>query len=121
MRKKIKEHNLKSGEIIFEYDRDNKTQDPQTSVENFFEKYNIKTEESHPIVSEVTKEEAIASILYGLSTKLNYTVIDKEFTQADKNEIVHLFMQLFTQPTYYTLSCRLYQTSIDINDCRETG
>ena len=121
LREKIRKHNIRSGEIIIEYDTSSETRNPQVSISNFFEKYGIKIENSDYMFSQTTKDEAIQSTLYGLNTKLNYTVIDKEFTESDKNEIVYIFMQLFTQPIYYTLDCRLRQKDLDRNDFREMG
>lgn len=121
LKKETKEHNLKSGEIIFEYDTCKDIEDLTARVKRFFKKYNIKTENANPTISEITGHEAIESIKYGLSTKANYTVIDKEFTESNKNEIVYIFMQLFTQPIYYTLDCRLRQKDLDRNDFWEMG
>lgn len=121
LRKEIKEHNLKSGEIIFEYDTNDNIKDLSAMVSLFFQKYQIKTESLNPAFYEITQNEAIESIKYGLSTKANYTVIDKEFNQSDKNRFAHMFFELFKQPKCYTLDGRLYQTALNINDFWETG
>lgn len=120
-RKEIKEHNLKSGEIIFEYDTNKNIADLTARLKNFFKKHDIKTENENPTISEITQQEAIESIKHGLSTKTNYTVIDIEFTESDKNKFVHMFQDLFKQPKFYKLDCKLYQTPLDTNDFWETG
>ncbi|MBX2887792.1 MAG: hypothetical protein KF829_03995 [Ferruginibacter sp.] len=121
LRKEIREHNLKSGEIIFEYDSYVNNKDLTTRLKSFFDKHNITTENTNPTISEITRQEAIESIKYGLSTKANYTVIDKEFNESDKNKFVHMFLDLFKQPKFYTLDCKLYQTLLDTNDFWEIG
>jgi hypothetical protein len=121
LKKEIKDHNLKSGEIIFEYDSSENAGDLTIKLNCFFQKNNIKTEKSDPVFSEITQTQAAESIKYGLSTKANYTVIDTEFDRSDQHRILNMFLSLFKQPRYYTTDCKLYQAGLDINDFWETG
>jgi len=86
LKKEIKLHGLKSGEIIIELDQINK--DTNTSIFNlidsFFFDNNIQTEHKDFTIKEIILNEAINSIVYGFSSKPNYTHIDRNLATPKK-------------------------------------
>lgn len=119
---KIKAHKLKSGEIIllFETIQDNNTH-TNDIITYFLLSNSIKTEPRTFEVVEITSQQAISSIKYGLSTKSDYTSIEVEFSDSDQNFIVYTFLGLFDKPKFYSIDARLYRTDLDVNDFWESG
>lgn len=115
-------HHFKSGEIIlliYEYDK--KKYNFESLIRHFFQVSNIETESSVFNVSRLEKFEAIESIKYGLKTKANYTCIEKEFTDSDKNRYSNEFIAFFENPEFYTIDTRIFKADLNLNDFWEVG
>jgi hypothetical protein len=69
----------------------------------------------------MSEADALKSIKYGLSSKLNYTKLDKEFSQSDQNDLAFTFLQLFEKPSFYTVNSRVYKSDLDLGDFWESG
>jgi hypothetical protein len=118
----VQSHGLQSGEIILELAA---TTASRYAVEpllaTFFAQQAIWVLPAGLPVSEITYQQAVASMKYGLSTKINYTRITREFSSSDQNRIVHSFLRLFDQPRFYSTSARIYQSDLDLEDFWESG
>lgn len=122
IKSRIASHGLKSGEVIvFCNDLANHERHVKQIVNTFLRNNSIHTEPSEFELTEISKDEALKSIKFGLSTKPNYTAIDKEFSQSDQNELAFTFLQLFDKPKFYALDSRVYKTDLDITDFWESG
>lgn len=122
LRRMIAEHHFLSGEVIFELEPLEQVQqeDLHATVKAFFNRHGILTENRFD-VHKITREEAVRSICYGLSTKLNYTSILKEFTKSDQHTAAFRFLELFDQPQCYTIEQRIWQKPLNLDDFWETG
>ncbi len=118
----VSSHGLKSGEIIIQLD-DIKIHSTNLKdiVDTFFENNSIKTHPKQFDIIEISENDALKSIIYGLSTKPNYTKIDNPFSKSDQNKLAYTFIQLFDNPTYYLVTTRLYKTDLDLDDFWESG
>ena len=58
---------------------------------------------------------------HGMSTKINYTTIDLEFTSSEQNKYAHGFLDFFDNYKCFTTESRLYQENLDLNDFWEVG
>jgi len=123
LKNEIKLHGLKSGEIIIELDQINR--DTNTSIFNLIDRFfldnNIQTEHKDFTIKEIILNEAINSIVYGFSSKPNYTNLDREFSDTQKNKIAYTFISLFSNPKFYSLNTRIYREPLDLADFWETG
>lgn len=118
----ITSHNLISGEIIlaiWEHDK-NKFQINELLPE-LLKVEDLKIEDQNFKLEEISKKEAIESIKYGMSTKVNYTMIDREFSPSEQNQYAHGFLDFFTDCKYYITKSRLYHDELDLNDFWEMG
>lgn len=122
LKNEIKLHGIKSGEIIIEL---NPIKDVNASIDNlintFFFDNNILPEHRDFSINEILLKEAVISIIYGLSKKPNYTLIDIEFTSTEKNKIAYTFISLFSDPKFYSLNTRIYREPLNLEDFWETG
>ncbi len=119
---KLKWHNLISGEVIVLHDSIGETRIGLTVVIKHFLSANlIKTYPDTFDIKEITFEEAINSMKYGLSTKPDYTRIDTEFSIHDQNQLVYSFLHLFDNPRFYTINAKIFRTDLDLNDFWESG
>lgn len=87
----------------------------------FFAQHAIQVSPAGVPVSALTYQQAVASMKYGLSSKINYTRIERAFSPSDQNRIVHAFLRLFEQPRFYSTSARIYQSDLDPEDFWESG
>lgn len=122
LRRMIAQHHLLSGQVIFEFDslENVQQQDLNATIKAFFDKHGIHTENRFD-VHKITREEAVKSICYGLSTKLNYTSILMEFSTSDQHTAAYRFLELFEYPQYYTIEQRVWQNPLNMDDFWETG
>jgi hypothetical protein len=120
---KIKSHNLKSGEIIISFQNIVKRNaEIKAIIIDFFLNNAIQTDPSPFDIKEIAEYEATNSMKYGLSTKPNYTSADIQFSEQDQNKIVHLFLQLFEKPCFYTINdAKVYKESLDLDDSWKCG
>ena len=95
--------------------------DVERLVATFFAQQVIQVLPVGVPVSEMTHQQAIASMKYGLSSKINYTRISREFLPSDQNRIVHSSLRLFDRPPFYTTSARIYRADLDLEDFWESG
>ncbi len=72
-------------------------------------------------VKEISKNEAIESISYGLSIKLNYTLVDREFNKSDQNKAAWGFLSFFKNPKFYSGEPGIWQTVDISNEFYEAG
>lgn len=115
-------HNLKSGEIIiFIYNHNINQHHTDRLIREFLLETGIKISNPSFHVSKYNKPDAIKSMKYGLSTKPNYTSIDKEFNESDINSIVNRFIEFFNSPNFYSINSKIYLNDLDLNDYWETG
>jgi len=115
-------HHLRSGEIIldiWEHDK-SKYQIPEVFDELILTK-ELQCAFPQYELTEISKKEAIESIKYGLSTKVNYTAIDRPFTNQEQNKYAHGFLDFFHDGQFYTTAAWLYQKELDLNDFWEVG
>ena len=122
IKSRIASHGLKSGEVIVVCDDlHNQKGDIKEIVVTFLRDNSINTKPSVFEIIEISKDEALKSIKYGLSTKPNYTAIEQEFSTSDQNELTFSFLQLFDKPKFYSLDSRIYKTDLDKTDFWESG
>jgi len=123
LKNKIQEHNLRSGEVIIEVDDYDlsKTNSAEKGIGDFFQKHTLKTHPEKFEVREIYGKEAMASVRFGFSVKPDYTKIDKVFTDQDRNGIIFPFINLFTEPKYYSLNTRVYRAKLNLIDFWESG
>lgn len=123
-REKVLSHRLHSGEIIidlWEHDRD------KFRIESLFRDListsHLKSEldEDFPLLEEMSRRDAIESIKYGLSTKVNYTVIEREFSMSEMNEYAHGFFRFFGDCRCYRPSARIFKANLDLQDFWESS
>lgn len=122
-KQEILSHNLKSGEIIIEINSyDGAMKEPLLHlITSFLAKNRIKTEKKEFNLIEASEDKAVESIKFALSTKPDYTAIDKEFDKHEVNKIAYRFISFFDRPKYLSVSTRLYQKELDLNDYWEYG
>lgn len=119
---KITSHHLLSGEVILCFENINgKIGTLRQLIDAFLKNNGIKTETLKFDLIEISDKEAIKSICYGLSTKPNYTAIQKEFLKTDQNTLSYSFCQLFDKPKFYSLNTRIYQMDLNLGDFWESG
>lgn len=122
LKEKIASHHLKSGEVILLYDEaDKNITEVSRAIEIFCTKHTLKIYPAHFKVTEISHQQAVNSIKYGLSTKPNYTSVGIEFSASAQNQIVYSFLQLFNNPRFYSIDSKLYQTALDLDDFWESG
>jgi hypothetical protein len=133
LRDEILSHHLSSGEIILIINSYSpKTKELKELMFEFFENNNIKTSKTEYHKKnlrmedlEITKEQAVEIITYALSTKINYTKIDKEFEKPERKRFAFEVINLFNYPKFYTLSSdwydKLWIRELDINDFWKGG
>lgn len=115
-------HNLKSGEIIFLFEKmDANILDPKTKIQKLFYRNKVQILPKSFELIELTKAESIKSAKYGLSTKPNYTSIDIEFSESEKNKIIFSFLKLFDNPKFYSINAKIFTIKLDLNDFWESG
>ncbi len=115
-------HGLYSGEIILELAAvAGSRYDVERLVATFFSQQGIRVFPEGMPVSETTSQQAVASMKYGLSSKINYTRINRAFSPSDQNRIVHAFLRLFDKPRFYSTSARIYRSDLDLEDFWESG
>ena len=118
----VLQHHLKSGEIIISTRLRNVYPSHDIDeIRTFFDHENIETEEPHFELVNLPYKEATESIKYGLSTKLNYTKIEKEFTDEDRTKYAREFLSFFCNAKLYQLNTRIKQSNIPFDDFWETG
>lgn len=118
----VQSHGLVSGEIILELAGLTASRyDIGLLLADFFAQQGIRISSEDALVSEMTYQQAVASMKYGLSTKINYTRINQEFSPSDQNRIVHAFLRLFDKPRFYFTSARIYRADLDLEDFWESG
>ena len=118
----LNSHLLKSGEVILQFDQiKTHPKNLKDIIETFFEINSIKTVTKQFDIVEISKDEAINSIIYGLSIKPNYTLIATPFTKSGQNKFAFNFVQLFDNPTFYSVNTRLYKTDLNLGDFWESG
>ncbi|MBO2008084.1 hypothetical protein [Hymenobacter negativus] len=122
LQQEVQSHGLQSGEIILEL---SEVAGSRYAVEPllvaFFSQQAIRIFPEGSAVSEITYQQAVASMKYGLSSKINYTRINREFSPSDQNRIVHSFLRLFDKPRFYSTSARIYRANLDLEDFWESG
>ena len=118
----VQSRGLHSGEIILEVAE---LTDSRYAVEQlvatFFSQQGIRISPTGLPVNEMTYQQAVTSMKYGLSSKINYTRIDRPFLPSDQNRIVHAFLRLFENPRFYSTSARIYRSDLDLEDFWECG
>ena len=118
----VQSHGLYSGEIILELAAVTGSRyDVEQLVATFFLQQGIRVFPGGLPVSEITYQQAVASMKYGLSSKINYTRINRAFSPSDQNRIVHAFLRLFDKPHCYSTSARICQSDLDLEDFWESG
>ena len=118
----VQAHGLISGEIILELARLTASRYAVgLLLADFFAQQAICISPEDDSVSEITYQQAVASMKYGLSSKINYTRINRAFTPSDQNRIVHAFLRLFNNPRFYSTSARIYRSDLDLEDFWESG
>jgi hypothetical protein len=118
----VQSHGLCSGEIILELAAvAGSRYDVGQLVATFFSQQDIRVFPAGLPVSEITYQQAVASMKYGLSSKINYTRINRPFSPSDQNRIVHAFLRLFDKPRFYSTSARIYRSDLDLEDFWESG
>ena len=118
----VESHNIKSGEIILEiFEHYTNRYDFEILIPKFLKVINVRTERSSFKIRKLQRNEALESIRYGLTTKPNYTCIDKEFSNSEINEYVLGFINMFNNPDLYGVGTRLYRSELDLNDFWEVG
>ncbi|NMM50770.1 hypothetical protein [Marinigracilibium pacificum] len=121
-RNAIESHNLKSGEIILQIcEHDGYRDNYINLIKDFFTKTNIHLEKESFDINRIKRNEAISAIKFGLSTKPNYTSIDKEFNESDKNRYANGFIDFFINPDFFSVNVRIFNKDLDLNDFWETG
>lgn len=122
LRHEIQSHGRQSGEIILEVSP--LTASPYAIaavVATFFAQQAIHLFPASSPVTEVPYQQAVASMKYGLSSKINYTRSKREFSPSDQNRLVHAFLRLFEKPRFYATSARIYQADLDLEDFWQSG
>lgn len=109
LKDEILSHNLASGEIILEIYYYSKTLSIKDLIFSFFEHININIDINQYQKDnfdfekfKISKDKAIEDILFGLSTKPNYTIIDKEFNSHDSKRYAYQIIDFFKYPNFYT-------------------
>lgn len=97
-------------------------------VINFFRSVGIRTEETafdnRKINFEhqrLTHEKALQEIMYALSTKPNFTLIDYPFSPSKAQKYAEQFIKFFDKPHFYAYQAKLYQKNLDTSDLWESG
>lgn len=118
----VESHGLKSGEVIIELGEiQQHHREIEKIVVDFFRLHQIKTASKQFEIIEISEKEAINSIIFGLSTKPNYTLIEKQFSMSDQNKLAYNFVQIFENPTFYSVETRLHKSDLDLSDFWESG
>jgi hypothetical protein len=118
----VQSHGLYSGEIILELAAVTGSRyDVERLVATFFSQQGIRVLPDGMPANEITYQQAVASMKYGLSSKINYTRINRAFSPSDQNRIVHAFLRLFDKPRFYSTRARIYRSDLDLEDFWESG
>ena len=118
----VQSHGLYSGEIILELAAvAGSRYDVERLVATFFSQQGIQVFPKGMPANEITYQQAVASMKYGLSSKINYTRTTRAFSPSDQNRIVHAFLRLFDKPHFYSTSARIYRSDLDLEDFWESG
>jgi hypothetical protein len=118
----VQTHGRHSGETILELDAVTVSRYAiKPLLATFFAQHAIQVSPAGLPINEITYQQAVASMKYGLSSKINYTRIKREFSPSDQNRIVHSFLRLFEQPRFYSTSARIYKSNLDLEDFWESG
>ena len=122
LQQEVQAHGLQSGEIILELAAVTASRYAvEPLLATFFAQQAIQVSPKGVPVSEINYQQAATSMKYGLSSKINYTRIKREFSPSDQNRIVHSFLRLFEQPRFYSTDARIYQSNLDLEDFWESG
>lgn len=122
LQQEVQAHGLQSGEIILELAAVTASRYAvEPLLVTFFAQHAIQVSPKGVPMGEITYQQAITSMKYGLSSKINYTRIKREFSPSDQNRIVHSFLRLFEQPRFYSTAARIYQSNLDLEDFWESG
>jgi len=117
IRQTILYHNLKSGEIIFEFGEIGcPDAEPNEIVLSFFKNYDIKFEGKNLFLISSDKETSLDSIKFGLGSKPNYSLFDAEFNESKKSKLAFTFFGLFDWPKFFQIENRIYQKEIPLDD-----
>jgi hypothetical protein len=118
----VASHGRQSGEIILAVAPLTASSYAVTAVvATFFAQQAIHVFPADLPLSEVPYQQAVASMKYGLSSKINYTRSKREFSASDQNRLVHAFLRLFEKPRFYSTDARIYQADLDLEDFWESG
>ncbi|RZK31928.1 MAG: hypothetical protein EOO63_02875 [Hymenobacter sp.] len=118
----VQAHGRQSGEIILELAAVTASRYAiEPLLATFFAQQAIQVSLTDSPMSEITYQQAVTSMRYGLSSKINYTRIKQAFSPSDQNRIVHSFLRLFQQPRFYSTDARIYQADLDLEDFWESG
>ena len=122
LQQEVQAHGLYSGEIILELAAVTGSRYAvEPLVAAFFLQQGIRVFPEGVPFSEIAYQQAVASMKYGLSSKINYTRINREFLPSDQNRIVHAFLRLFDKPQFYSTNARIYRSDLDLEDFWESG
>ncbi len=127
LKRKVKAHNLRSGEIILEICQiQTRFFSVNDLVINFFRSVGIRTEETafdnRKINFEkqrLSQETALQKIMYALSIKPNFTLIDYPISPYQAQKYAEQFISFFENPRFYAYQSRLYQKTLDLSDLWE--
>lgn len=115
-------HNLKSGEILLalRYHRGSSHR-AEELARQLLATEGIKTEREALTLEALSRKEALHSMSFGLSTKANYTKIDRQFTQEDCERYAGGFANFFTNPLFYKPGGKIYRAELDLLDFWQSG
>ena len=108
-------HNWQSGEIMISICTYEGYPNTSELIAQFFEQEAIHCQSADIPFTPISKNDALTSIAFGLSTKVNYTEVGLEFSPQEQKKYAFGFLNFFNNPQYYTIDTDIWQ-QVDLSN-----